>query len=60
LLSFSDSPTCAYMESIAGCSLVDDPRAVGECQRRYDHLRAVAPAPELSLRLIDSMREGLA
>ncbi|WP_436772668.1 helix-turn-helix domain-containing protein [Yinghuangia sp. YIM S09857] len=58
LLSFEDSPTCAYVEGMAGGKLVDLPTAVRLCEHSYDLLRTAALSPEASLRLLDSLTGG--
>lgn len=57
LMEFEDAPPTAYTEAVYSGTLLDDPAVVMRAQSAYDHLRAAALSPKVSLTLIESAAE---
>ncbi|QHC25672.1 helix-turn-helix domain-containing protein [Streptomyces sp. GS7] len=58
LLTLPDEPECAYTESSECGQLVDEPEEVATFAETYDHARALALPPTMSLDMIRSVMEG--
>ncbi|WP_039633166.1 helix-turn-helix transcriptional regulator [Streptomyces sp. 769] len=58
LLTLPDASECAYIESSECGQLVDEPEDVVTFAETYDHARALALPPSMSLDMIRSVMEG--
>ncbi|MFI7272599.1 Scr1 family TA system antitoxin-like transcriptional regulator [Streptomyces sp. NPDC049879] len=59
LMTFSDAPPVAYMETDHTGQLLDVPTLVDGFQKSYDYVKAVALSPKASLQLIESTVKDL-
>ncbi|WP_329386156.1 helix-turn-helix domain-containing protein [Streptomyces sp. NBC_01716] len=57
LMSFSDAPPLAYLQSMGSGQLLDDPASVAQYELAYDLVGASALSPRDSLALIDQLAE---
>ncbi|WP_405797794.1 helix-turn-helix domain-containing protein [Streptomyces sp. NBC_01506] len=57
LMSFSDAPPLAYLQSMGSGQLLDDPASVARYELTYDLLGADALSPRKSLALIEQLAE---
>ncbi|MFI9355755.1 helix-turn-helix domain-containing protein [Streptomyces lydicus] len=58
VLSLPDLPECAYAESSEYGQLIEEPEEVESFAATYDHVRALALPPTMSLDMIRSVMEG--